>query len=169
MTLSDFKEKINTECDVLGNIELDVEALKVDAPSSTSLKSIVGCAALKSCDYFKKYDDDLVYFIEISDFHYELQDYIDSGLTQDIAEKKVKEGMRLKLSDSFLIYNKMINYFSVDDIEIKKVLLVFCKTKMSDVVAFSFLSNNLQLHYKPTFCSSIKVIPYTELKNKFNT
>lgn len=166
MTLLQFREKIETECDVLGNIILPIQALKIDAPTNQSLKHALGCESLKSCDYLKKFKLSL-YFIEISDFHYELHDYLEAGLEQNKAERKVKEGIRLKLSDSFLIYTEMLKKFNIDDnrIDEKKVLLVFCKTSISDVIAFSYLSNNLENHYRPTFCSSIKVIPYTEIEN----
>jgi hypothetical protein len=166
MTLLQFREKIETECDSLGSVKLPIKALKIDASTNQSLKHVLGCANLKSCDYLKKFNSSL-YFIEISDFHYELHDYLKDGLEQKKAERKVKEGIRLKLSDSFLIYTEMLKFFNINDNRIngKKVLLVFCKTSISDVIAFSYLSNNLENHYRPTFCSSIKVVPYTELEN----
>jgi hypothetical protein len=161
MTVLEFFKKINTECDVLGSVELSIKAIDLD-----NLKLSIGCSLLKSCDYLKKSNSSL-YFIEISDFHYELSDYLEAGEIQRRAEKKVKEGVRLKISDSLLIFMEMQKKFNINDVEEKKILLTFCKTSLSDVIAFDFLSRNLEKHYKPTFCSSISVIPYTELENIF--
>jgi len=161
MNLFDFREYIHTECDRLDKPVLNVKAIDLD-----KLKLKIDCSNLKSCDYLKKHNQTL-YLIEISDFHYELSDYLEAGMEEREANKRVKEGVSLKISHSLLTFIEMQKRFNINDIEMKKVLLGFCKTSISDVVAFDFLSRNLENHYKPTFCSSIKIIPYTELENIF--
>jgi len=161
MKLLEYREFIHTECDRLDNPILSIKAINLD-----SLKLNINCSALKSCDYMKKRNQKL-YFIEISDFHYELSDYLEAGVEEKKAKKIVKEGISLKISNSLLIFTEMQKQLNIKDIEIKKVLLIFCKTSDSDVIAFDYLSRNLENHYKPTFCSSIQVIPYTELENIF--
>jgi len=168
MKLLEFREKIHTDCSVLDYLVLNTQAIKLDAPESNSLKNILNCSAFKSCDYLRKKDNTL-YFIELSDLKYEISNYQNDGLDRSKAVKKCKEGIRLKLSDSIHIYNEMCKSFNIDESKMadKKSLLVICQSNQSDVVALSFLANNLEHHYKPILYSSIKIIPYTELENIF--
>ncbi len=104
MNLLKYTEFINTECRVKKPI-LSVKALKIDA-NTKSLKSKIGCKNLKSCDYFKR-SKKKFYFIEISDFHAQFE-ALSSAKTSKDAKKDINLEIRLKLSDTLLIYKELL-------------------------------------------------------------
>ncbi len=163
--LIQFRENINTECRIV-NPTLKVQAIKIDA-SSNSLKQKVGCKALKSCDYLKKRDKKL-YFIEISDFNAQFED-LSKISTPKSAAKQIKLEIRLKLSDTLLIFQEICKKFKIktEKISSNKVLLTICKEKKSDVIVFDRLARELTKHYCPTHFASIQIVPYTKLENIF--
>ena len=165
MNLLRFREKINTECSLIGSPILNVKAIKIDA-NLKSLKQEVGCKNLKSCDYFRRKKDKF-YFIELSDFHLQLENLKKKSNTTD-DKKYIKIEVRLKLSDTLIIFQNLIKKYKIkyENTQLKnKVLLVICKENLSDTIAFNYISKELSRHYCPTSFSSIHVIPYTEIEN----
>lgn len=156
-----YREKINTECDVLDNPELDVKAIDLD-----KLKSRVNCAQMKSCDYLRKKKRELL-FIEISDIKYEISDSIENGLIEKEARKKCKEGIRLKLSETIHIFDKIVQKYNIDitTISDKKAYIATCRSEQADVIAWSRMEQGLTGNYVPQLYSSIKIIPYTTIDN----
>ena len=68
MKLLEFREKIQTECSLMGSPILHIQALKIDDnKTKRNLKQQLGCKNLKSCDYLRRKKKNL-YFIELSDF-----------------------------------------------------------------------------------------------------
>ncbi len=53
MDLNSFIENINTECGMIGNPILPIQAIKIDAEGKESLKYKLCKNELKSCDYIK--------------------------------------------------------------------------------------------------------------------
>jgi len=168
MKLLRHREFINTECSLVGNPTLRVKAIRVDA-NKQSLKQQMGCHRLKSCDYFRRKRDSF-YFIEISDFHQQLIDLTKKNNSQ-IASQKIKEEVRLKLSETLLLYYQLLQqctFKSYNQSLKNKALLTVCKKNRSDVIIFAKLERELSRYYCPTHISSIKVIPYTQLENIFS-
>ncbi len=163
--LIEYRESIHTECRV-PNPTLKIEAIKLDA-NINSLKKKVGCARLKSCDYLKKKKNKL-YFIEISDFNAQFQD-LSSSFTSDEAKNIIRNEIRLKLSESLLIFNTICAVFTIhrEKITQNKALLALCKEKKSDIIAMAFIARAMEKHYCPTHFASIQIIPYTEINNIF--
>jgi len=168
MSLLQFREKIHTECDAVDNPVLNIQAIKIDG-SVKSLKKSLGCARLKSCDYFKR-KKAICYMIEVSDFNREIKRYISESYPLAEAKKYVKEGIRLKISETLLIYQKMVQQYNISSTKVTttKVLLTSCEKSPSSSIALDFLSRDLERHYKPAFCHSIKVLPYTKLETYLN-
>jgi len=164
MSLLKYRERIHTECNLIGNPILNVMALKIDA-NSKSLKQKCGCKHLKSCDYFKRKKSNF-YFIEISDFHAQLVN-LKSILSDKEASKIIKNEIRLKLSETLLLHNKLKEKFNLtNNGNLKnRALLTVCKSSVSDIVGFAHLSRELSKHYCPEHFSEIKVLPYTSLEN----
>ncbi len=78
--------------------------------------------------------------------------------------------IRLKLSDTLLIYQQLLKKFKINSRNRalkNRVLLTVCKSKMSDIIAFSYLEKELTRHYCPTQFSAIQIIPHTELEKIF--
>jgi hypothetical protein len=143
---------------------LDIRALKLDS-NGKSLKQQLGCKSQKSCDYLKKSKH--LYFIEISDFHQQLIDLSKKGLSKD-EKTYIKMEIKLKLSDSLLIYQELINRREISDKNKtlrKKALLAVCRERESDTVAFAQLERELTRTYCPTHFVQIKVVPYKSLEN----
>lgn len=169
MNLLGYREFINTECSLIGSPILKVKAIKIDDnKKKQNLKQQLGCKNLKSCDYFRRKKDKF-YFIELSDFHQQLID-LKKENNNEIASKIIKDEIRLKLSETLLLYYQLLRQCTVNDCNQKlknKALLTVCKEKKSDVIVFAKLERDLSRYYCPTHLSSIKVIPYTELENIF--
>jgi glutaredoxin len=160
-----YVEKVNTECRITQPI-LSTRAIKIDAHTN-SLKKKVGCGALKSCDYLKKTKQKL-YFIEISDFNAQYVDLMKKSTAQ-AARQSIQTEIRLKLSESLLIFNRICEVFVVHKEKIiqNKALLVLCSEKKSDVVAMAFMSRAMKKHYCPAHFASIQIVPYIEIDNIF--
>jgi len=166
MGLLKYTEFINTECRVT-NPTLCIKALKIDA-NTRSLKTNLGCKNLKSCDYFKR-SNHKFYFIEISDFHAQFIDLSSNNTPKDV-EKNIKLEVRLKLSDTLLIYQKLLDKFNfkANNCELKKkVLLAVCKDSLSDSIFFDRIARDLTKHYCPEHLSSIQLIPYRKIEEIF--
>jgi len=160
-----YRESLNTECRIAKPI-LKMRAIKIDS-NTDSLKNFVGCKDLKSCDYIKKRKKNL-YFIEVSDFNAQLEDL--SRISTDATAKKyIKMEVKLKLSETILIFEQICKKFKINVTSIKnhKVLLSICKEKQSDVIVFDRLARELTQHYCPTHFSSVQIIPYTKLESIF--
>ncbi len=166
MSLLKYREKIHTDCSALGYLILNIQAIKVDATTSDSLKNTVNCAALASCDYIKK-KNSTIYFIEISDLKYEIQNYIASGDTPTDARKKCKNGLRTKYSEMKHIFDEINKYFKINTTHTKYALIAICQSTQSDVIALSVIANQLKQHHQPILYSDIKLIPYTDLETIF--
>ena len=163
MNLLKYRERIHTECNLIGNPILNVRAIKIDA-NIKSLKQKCGCKHLKSCDYFKRKKENF-YFIEISDFHAQLNN-LKSVLSNKEASKIIKNEIRLKLSETLVLHNKLKEKFDLtrnQDLK-NRALLTVCKTSISDIVGFAHLSRELSKHYCPEHFKEIKVVPYTALE-----
>lgn len=166
MGLLKYREFINTECRVEKPI-LCFKAIKIDA-NIKSLKNIIGCKNLKSCDYFKKYKQKF-YFIEVSDFNAQFED-LSSSRTQEDAKKYIKLEIRLKLSDTLLIYQKLQEKFNLKlgNCSLKrKALLAICKDNTRDSIFLDRITRELTKHYCPEHLSSIQLIPYIKLEEIF--
>ncbi|MEA2027852.1 MAG: hypothetical protein U9N49_02615 [Campylobacterota bacterium] len=164
MKLLRHREKINTECSFIEGSILNVKAIKIDAQHN-SLKKELGCKNLKSCDYFKR-DKKSFYFIEISDFHQQFFD-LKASYSDNEASKIIKDEIRLKLSETLLLYNQLIQQFNIKQANINlknKALLTVCRDSLSDAIIFAKLERELTRHYCPTHLASIKVIPYPKLE-----
>jgi ATP:corrinoid adenosyltransferase len=163
MSLLKYREQIHTECSLVGSPILRVRAIKIDA-NKKSLKQRCGCRHLKSCDYFKRKKGKF-YFIEISDFHAQLEN-LKQVLSDKEASKIIKNEIRLKLSETLILHNKLKEKFDLSNNQKLKnrALLTVCKNHPSDIVAFAHLSRELSKHYCPEHFSEIKIIPYMELE-----
>ncbi len=163
--LLEYRESINTECRV-EQPTLTIQAIKIDA-NRNSLKQKVGCGRLKSCDYFKKRDNKL-YFIEVSDFNAQMEDLSKKSTSKE-AKQYIKMEVRLKLSDTLLIFQEIAKQFDINKVKISqnKGLLSLCTNKRADIVAFAYLSRELTRHYCPTHFASIQIIPYMEIEQIF--
>jgi len=163
MKLLKYKERIHTECSLIGNPILNVRAIKIDN-SIKGLKQQLGCKNQKSCDYFKR--NKYLYFIEISDFHQQLIKLGDSKLSKD-EKTYIKMEVKLKLSDTLLIYEELLKKHNISEKNRKlkkKALLAVCRERESDIIAFASLERELTRNYCPTHFVQIKVIPYTALE-----
>lgn len=166
MSLLKYTEFINTECRV-AKPTLCIKALKIDA-NTKSLKTYLGCKNLKSCDYFKR-NNNKFYFIEISDFNAQFID-LSSNSTQKDVKKNIKLEVRLKLSDTLLIYQKLLDKFNfkANNCRLKKkVLLAVCKDSLSDSIFLDSIARDLTKHYCPEHLSSIQLIPYSKIEEIF--
>jgi len=166
MWLSSFYQKIDTECNLINNPILDIKAIKVDA-NKNSLKDKLLSKNLKSCDYFKRKKDS-IYFLELSDFNRQLE-MLSKNTTPKEAKKYIQMEVRLKISDTLLIYYQLLDKYNIKDKNYlkKKVLLIICLNNIRDIQNIDRIMRQLTSHYCPTHLLSIKVIPYTELKNIF--
>ncbi len=165
MSLLKYIEYINTECRIQKPI-LSVKALKVDA-NTNSLKSKLGCKNLKSCDYFKR-GKQKFYFIEISDFNAQFMNLASRQTSKD-ALKEIKLEIRLKLSETLIIYQKLIDNFNFkqNNRELsKKALLSVCRNNTRDSIFLDKITRELTKHYCPEHLSSIKLIPYTQIEKE---
>jgi len=163
MNLLPFREKINTECRIPIPI-LKIKAIKIDA-SERNLKQKVGCKNLKSCDYLKRRRNNL-YFIEISDFNAQFE-ALSNKTTSSDSIKYINLEIRLKLTDTLLIYQKLLEKFEFKEKNCslhKKALLTICKDNISDSVFLDRIARNLTRHYCPEHLSAIQLIPYTKLE-----
>jgi hypothetical protein len=163
MSLLKYREQIHTECSLVGSPILRVRAIKIDA-NEKSLKQRCGCRHLKSCDYFKRKNGKF-YFIEISDFHAQLEN-LKQVLSDKEASKIIKNEIRLKLSETLLLHNKLKEKFDLRQNKNlqNRALLAVCKNSMADIVGFAHLSRELSKHYCPEHFSEIKVMPYIALE-----
>jgi hypothetical protein len=130
----------------------------------------MGCKNIKSCDYFRRKKNNF-YFIEISDFHAQLIN-LQKEFNQEVAFKKIADEVRLKLSETLLLYHQIIkqSHIKIENQNLKnKALLTVCKDNKSDIIVFERLARNLTKYYCPTHLSSIKVIPYTELEKTISS
>lgn len=163
MSLLKYRERIHTECNLLGNPILNIKAIKIDN-SVKGLKQQLGCKSQKSCDYLKK--NKYLYFIEVSDFHQQLINLGNAKLSKD-EKTYIKMEVKLKLSDTLLIYEELLkkNYINEKNKALKKkVLLAVCRERESDIIAFANLERELTRSYCPTHFVQIKVIPYIFLE-----
>lgn len=167
MWLSNFSEKIDTECSVINSPILDIKAIKLDA-NKNSLKDNLYCKNLKSCDYFKRKKNS-IYFLELSDFNAQLEK-LSNNTTPKEAKKYIQMEVRLKISDTLLIYYQLLDKYNIKDKNYlkKKVLLAICLNNIRDIQNIDRIMRQLTSHYCPTHLSSIKVIPYTELETIFS-
>jgi len=166
MGLLKYREYINTECRI-DNPILRVKAIKIDT-NQNSLKNKLGCKRLKSCDYFKR-NKNKIYFIEISDFNAQFKDLSSKNRTKEPIQE-IKLEIRLKLSETLLIYQKLQEKFNLksDNCNLKKkVLLSICKDKISDSIFLDKIARELTKHYCPEHLSSIQLIPYIKLEKIF--
>jgi len=163
MSLLKYRERIHTECSLIGSPILNVKAIKIDA-NRKSLKQKCGCKHLKSCDYFKRKKGNF-YFIEISDFHAQL-DNLKRILSDKEASKIIKNEIRLKLSETLILHTKLKEKFDLRQNQNLKnrALLTVCKSSISDIVGFAHLSRELSKHYCPEHFKEIKIISYTSLE-----
>ena len=163
MKLLDYREKIKTECNLIGNPILNVQAIKIDG-TVKGLKQQLGCKSQKSCDYFKR--NKFLYFIEVSDFNQQLIDLSKKSLSK--SEKTyIKMEVKLKLSDTLLIYEELLKKSKINSrnkVLKKKALLAVCSEKISDIIAFANLERELTRSYCPTHFVQVKVIPYISLE-----
>jgi len=166
MWISSFKEDIKTECSVADNPILNIKALKLDA-NKDSLKQKLFCKNLKSCDYFKR-KKDTIYFVELSDFNAQLERLSNISTPKD-AKKYINMEVRLKISDTLLIYYKLLDKYNISDRNYlkKKFLLAICLDNIRDIQNIDRILRGLESHYCPTHLSSIKIIPYTQLNTIF--
>ncbi|KIM03079.1 MAG: hypothetical protein KU28_11585 [Sulfurovum sp. PC08-66] len=167
MKLLRYRERINTECSLVQKPILNIKAIKIDA-NKRSLKQALGCKHLKSCDYFKRGKESL-YFIEISDFHQQFLN-LKASHGDNEASKMIKNEIRLKLSETLLLYYQLIQQINIKqaNTELKnKALLTHCRDTPRDGVVFAKLERELTRHYCPTHLASIKVIPYPRLETLF--
>ena len=166
MSLLKYTEFINTECRVKKPI-LSVKALKIDADTK-SLKSKLGCKSLKSCDYFKR-SKQKFYFIEISDFNAQFENLVSRKTSKDTI-KEINLEVRLKLSDTLLIYQKLLTKFNfkTDNCDLsKKALLSVCRENTRDSMFLDKITRELSRYYCPEHLSSIQLIPYTQIEKIF--
>ena len=163
MNLLAYRERIHTECSLIDSPILNVRAIKIDA-NKQSLKQKCGCRHLKSCDYFKRKKGNF-YFIEISDFHAQLNN-LKSVLSNKEASKIIKNEIRLKLSETLILHNKLKEKFDLGHNQNLKnrALLTVCKSSISDIVGFDYLSRELSKHYCPEHFKEIKVVSYIDLE-----
>ena len=164
MSLLKYRERIHTECSLIGKPVLNVKAIKVDA-NGKSLKQQLGCKSLKSCDYFK-FKKNNIYFIEISDFDEQLINLSKKDLLKD-EKTYIKMEIKLKISDSLLIYEQLITKYYINSKNKslkKKVWLTTCKEREKDMVTFAFLERELSRSYTPLHFAQVKVVPYTWLE-----
>jgi len=161
MWLSEFNENINTECNSLTQPILNIKAIKIDE-AKNGLKNKLFCKKLKSCDYFKR-KKNKIYFIEVSDFNFQLENL--SKTIPKEAKKYIQMEVKLKLSDTLLIYYELLDKFNIKDKNFlqKKVLLVLCRDNIRDIQNIDRIMREFTSHYCPTHFSSIQVIPYNKL------
>ena len=166
MWLSNFYQKIDTECSLINNPILNIKAIKLDA-NTNSLKNKLFSKSLKSCDYFKRKKDS-IYFLELSDFNSQLELLSDKSTPKE-AKKYIQMEVRLKISDTLLIYYQLLDKYNIKDKNYlkKKVLLVICRNNIRDIQNIDRIMRQFTSHYCPTHLSSIKVISYTELEDTF--
>ena len=163
MRILKFLEKIHTECGRIENPVLETKAISLD-----KLKIEIDYQGFKSCDYIRRKYKSL-FFIEISDLKYEISNLIKTGMTNKKAEKCCKEGIRIKLSDSIHIYEKMVEVFNIKkEKSLKKyAFILVCISEKSDVIVWDRITQALQNSYQPKLYDNIKLIPYSQLKRDF--
>lgn len=166
MWLSSFRENIHTECSLISSPILNIKAIKIDA-NKNSLKQKLGSKNLKSCDYFKR-KKNAIYFLELSDFNKQLERLTDRTTPKE-AKNYIQMEVRLKLSDTILIYYKLLDKYNIfnKDILKKKALLAICSDNIRDIQNIDRITRELTRHYCPEHLNSIELIPYTQLNTIF--
>jgi hypothetical protein len=156
MPLSQFTENMETECNMIGSPIIPINAIKVDGSGNTSLKYILCCNSLKSCDYIK-FTQNEICFIEFSDFYEQLTNLIDENqdLTnsnisseniENLIRKKIvikpknviKNELQNKISETILLFDLICNKYSISAHKNKNKEFIICICKI--IASHSILS-----------------------------
>lgn len=183
MNLDLFTEVINTECSILGNPSLTIEAIKLDAEGVESLKYKLCQNGLKSCDYIK-FTHNKTYFIEFSDLYEQLNNLrtLSSAITnsnmsddEKAALKRnkviikeptvIKNELQSKISESLLLFQLISdNYDITEHIEKNKIFFIaLCKTMIADIIMFDNILREIQKKFRTVI--HIEMMIYLELEN----
>ena len=183
MNLDSFIEEINTECSMIGNPSLSIQAIKIDAEGTNSLKYELCQNELKSCDYIK-FTENKTYFIEFSDLYEQLSNLrilsnaIDnSNISNDekIALKRnkvinkeptvIKNELQSKISESLLLFQLISEKYDINEhIEKNKIFLIaLCKTVRSDIIMFDCILREIQIKFRTVI--NIEMMIYLEIED----
>jgi hypothetical protein len=183
LNLDLFIEDINTECSMLGNPSLSIQAIKVDAEGENSLKYRLCQNELKSCDYIK-FTENKTYFIEFSDLYEQLKNLrvlsnaisnsnISDSEKRALNEKKViikeptviKNELQSKISESLLLFQLIAdNYDITAHMGKNKIFFIaLCKILISDIIMFDRILREIQNKFRTVI--NIEMMEYIKLED----
>ncbi len=183
MNLDLFTEVINTECSLLGNPSLTIEAIKIDAEGTESLKYKLCKNELKSCDYIK-FTENKIYFIEFSDLYEQLSNLkiltnainnSNISATEKEALKRnkviikeptvIKNELQSKISESLLLFQLISNECNITaHTEKNKVFFIaLCKTMIADIIMFDRILREIQKKFQTII--HVEMMIYLKLEN----
>ncbi len=183
MNLDLFIEEINTECSMFGNPSLSIQAIKVDAEGTNSLKYKLCQNALKSCDYIK-FTENKTYFIEFSDLYEQLNNLRtlsnainNSNISDDekialnrnkVINKEptvIKNELQSKISESLLLLQLISEHYDITEhMEKNKIFFIaLCKTVISDIIMFDRILREIQKKFQTVI--SVEMMEYIKLED----
>ena len=186
MNLDLFIEEVDTECNMLGNPSIPIQAIKVDSEGTNSLKYKLCKNELKSCDYIK-FTDNKIYFIEFSDLYEQLNNLrtlsnaIDNSNISDDEKTAlnrykvilkepavIKNELQSKISESLLLFQLISdNYNITEHIEKNKIFFIaLCKIVIADSIIFDRILREIQKKFRTVI--SVEMMEYIKLENYIN-
>lgn len=182
MNLDSFKEYINTECSMLGNPSLPIEAIKVDAEGTESLKYKLCKNGLKSCDYIK-FTENKIYFIEFSDLYEQLSNL--RALSEAIKNlnmsdeektalkhnkliikepKAIKNELQSKISESLHLFQLISDNYDISRHLAKNKIffIALCKIVIADIIIFDKILREIQKKFRTVI--NVEMMIYFELE-----
>jgi hypothetical protein len=183
MNLDLFVEEINTECSMLGNPSLSIQAIKVDAEGVNSLKYKLCQNELKSCDYIK-FTESKIYFIEFSDLYEQLNNLrtLSTAIrNSNISDNEkialnrnkviikeptvIKNELQSKISESLLLFQLIADNCDITEhIEKNKIFFIaLCKTVIADIIMFDRILREIQKKFRTVI--NVEMMEYLKLED----
>lgn len=173
MNILKYKELIDTECSNQSDSILNIQAIKVDG--TNSLKMLLKCGDLKSCDYLR-YKKDKILLIEISDLNFQLANLtreLGSNIPNTTVVSKstaklfrpmniIQKELKEKVTNTILILNELIKYVKFNINKIKIFVVALCTNSTSDIMIFDRVKRDLKKQLK-VLIDDIILIPSIEL------
>lgn len=178
MRLRQYVERMQTECDLLGNPQLMRKAIKVDG--TKGLKYYLTQDSLKSCDYLKLQKKHMI-FIEFSDLNQQFIDLSQKEQQRDNAlysasvpfySKKmfpksidiIHDEINQKISETLVLMTIMEQKFNLSNNvhRTKNFIMGICSAHPRDVQIFDSISRKIMTKYQHIL-NRVVFLPYEEL------
>lgn len=186
MDLNSFSENMETECRN-EPFTISISAIKVDGSGNNSLKFRLCKNSLKSCDYIKLMENNIL-FIEFSDYYAQLENvrrartYISERNISEPNLKTLKKRKILvdngdvinneiqnKISETLLLFQLIIKECNIaEHIDKNKIFIIaLCEIIRSDSRVFDFIGRKLEEKFESII--DIKFLESEELEQFIRT